>query len=435
MLESEKSAPKPEFSHAADAYLRGSRGLKGSSAIAFAEVAQGFHAEVTVRSDGQVANGKSASELARLPIGENQVIRIITRGPDAELALTALEQAVMDGLDSEDLAEVAPELPSFDHARDTRRGRSASPGIAIAPSFVWHAPEISVPSLSEGYHKERNRLVTALIASRQELQKLVSESALHSGSLLAPLFAEQLNELDSPELLEDADVEMRKGYSAMEAFARVVQQHESSREVCDRVLQNLAGHGAQARVRQLPNHPVILIAPYLSPSDYSSLDPERIAGVVLCGDPNQNLAGKILRSREIPCLSDIGAQAESIRSGIPLILDADEGVLVLRPDANDYKTARALVQSRLERKERQRMEIEKPKRQDKTELPPHSVEYFTQVAKFAAELEIPTLEVQSEVKRAGASRELKDEIVIERPETDSSLPRKRSLWDHIFSRK
>lgn len=457
MQDNEKSLLKSENSHAADAYLRNRTGLSGASAKVFAQVANRFSSDVLVRWDRQTVNGKSAEDLAQLNVPSEQVIRIITRGKDAEPALTALEQAVMDGLEPDDADLNEPRLSGFEGVKDVRHGKPAAPGLAIASAHVWHPDEVAVSSLSEGYHKERNKILSALITSRQELQKLIAETSENDASLLASLFAEQLNQLDDPELLEDTDAELRLGLSAREAFAKVIQDHGSLHELEERVLNCLAGYGTQSRLKQLPPNPIILVARSLSPSDYSLLDPERVAGVILESDPARSLAIKLLKVRGIPCVSHMGAMEYPIRSGTPLILDGDSGLVVVKPDSEAYRAARALIRLRTEKKSQQKWEAENPKPTEAPNLPSHSIEHFAAAAKIAAELDIPGLGVsprseneirragaslnvsprgENEIRRAGASRDLPNDISIDKPDPGAGEHRrKKRMWDFFLRKK
>lgn len=456
MLENDRTLSQSENSHAADAYLRGAYGLKGPAAVAFAQIAKHFRSDVQVRFDSRLINGKSAADLARANIGTDQVIRIITRGPDAEEALTALERAVMDGLESEaDIVEEEEVLENLEGSLDVRHGTPAAPGLAIASAFVWHPPELSVNALSEGYPKERNKFLSALIVARQELQKLMVEAADFEGSLLAPMFAEQLNLLDDSELLESTDVEIRSGLSAMEAFVKVAQKISLPHDVEDRVLNILGGLSSSARMKSLPINPIILIARSIAPSDYALLDPERVAGVVLETDLSQSLALKLLKSRAIPCVSRLGASENPIRSGLPLIIDGDAGIVVVKPDAHAYRVARSLMRSRTERKDRafsvkvKAKEKEKVKEEKKSrshEIPiftAEAVDHSLAAAKIVAELDVPLrspmVDAKPEIspRRMGATRDMNEVVSID-PEVRSEAKvggRKRRMWDVFFHRR
>ncbi len=436
MLDNEKTPLKLEFPHAADAYLRGSQGLGGGAAKAFADVARGFSSDVEVRWDGHIVDGKSAVNLARLNIAEGQVIRIMTRGADAEAALTALERAVMLGLEADEDPFEAEALESLEDASDVRRGSPAAAGLAIAAAFVWQPPEISVSGLSEGYPKERNKLLSALIVARQELQKLIGEVTSLSGSLLAPIFAEQLGLLDDPDLLEETDKALRQGLSAREAFASVMQRQGSAFDVEVRVMNILGGYSSNARIKSLPPNPIILVCQTLSPSDYILLDPERVAGVVMEADLGPTIAGRLMKSRGIPCVAKLGAMDHPIRTGIPLIVDGDSGLVVVKPNAHSYKTARTLMRSRIQKNMRPAPE---PSRTKAPIFNEESIEHFSQAAKLAANLEIPASDLRFDpiVHRAGAARDLRDDLLIDRPGPSESGAKggKKTMWDRLLGRK
>ena len=67
-------------------------GLHARAAARFVSVASDYHSETEVRFAGQTANGKSIMGLMMLAASKGSRLRIITRGPDADAALAALEE-------------------------------------------------------------------------------------------------------------------------------------------------------------------------------------------------------------------------------------------------------------------------------------------------------------------------------------------------------
>ncbi|RZA13990.1 MAG: hypothetical protein EOP10_28795, partial [Proteobacteria bacterium] len=219
--------------------------------------------------------------------------------------------------------------------------------------------------------------------------------------------------------------------------ALVMQKHGSAFDVEVRVMNILSGYGSNARIKSLPPNPIILVCQTLSPSDYVLLDPERVAGVVTQADLGPTIAGRLMKLRGIPCVANIGASDRPIRTGIPLIIDGDSGLVVVKPNANSYKTARMLMRSRVQKNLRPAPE---PLR--RTEAPifnEKSIEHFSQAAKLAATLEIPSSDLPFEpiVHRAGAARELPDDLLIDRPRPSDlgSNKGKKTMWDRLLGRK
>ena len=69
-------------------------GLHARPAALFVKTSNRFKSEVWVEKDGEEVNGKSIMGLMMLAAGHGSVLIISAEGPDAEVALTALEDLI-----------------------------------------------------------------------------------------------------------------------------------------------------------------------------------------------------------------------------------------------------------------------------------------------------------------------------------------------------
>lgn len=79
--------------------IRNKLGLHARAAVKFVQLAGQFKSEITVRKDGQDANGKSIMGLLTLVAAFGMEIELEVQGPDAEQAMTALTSLVNRGFD------------------------------------------------------------------------------------------------------------------------------------------------------------------------------------------------------------------------------------------------------------------------------------------------------------------------------------------------
>lgn len=77
------------------------RGLHARASAKFVKAASQFDAHVTVSRDGQTVDAQSIMGLMMLGAGPGAVLDIAAEGPQAEAALDALEQLVVDRFDEE----------------------------------------------------------------------------------------------------------------------------------------------------------------------------------------------------------------------------------------------------------------------------------------------------------------------------------------------
>ena len=78
------------------------RGLHARASAKFVKMASGFEAEVTVSKDGHTVDARSIMGLMMLAAGPGCCIEIVAEGVDAEAALDALVELVLNRFDEEE---------------------------------------------------------------------------------------------------------------------------------------------------------------------------------------------------------------------------------------------------------------------------------------------------------------------------------------------
>jgi len=84
-----EEGPALEGYASVDDVVEGASGLHARPATAFVDVAKGFRADVRVRHDGKIANGKSLASLLALGADTGSALTVLAKGPDQEEALRA----------------------------------------------------------------------------------------------------------------------------------------------------------------------------------------------------------------------------------------------------------------------------------------------------------------------------------------------------------
>ena len=72
--------------------IKNSQGLHARPASAFVKIANKFESDVLVRKGSESANGKSIMGLMTLAANQGSLLEIEISGPDAEEAMSQLEQ-------------------------------------------------------------------------------------------------------------------------------------------------------------------------------------------------------------------------------------------------------------------------------------------------------------------------------------------------------
>jgi phosphocarrier protein FPr len=341
--------------HAAvDVMVELAHGLHARPATEFVELAKAFTSDIRVRHGDRVANGKSLASLLSIGAGSGAALTLLARGGDQDAALAALRAGVEGGLgEDEALAAGTPApaagaaparaAPAYRPAGDATAvpGVAASPGIAIGP--LWHLKRhrLVVERMAADVGAEQVRLRGALESARAELTDLHDEVAARSGVGEAAIFRAHAAFLDDPELVDGVDRTIRDGHSAGWAWRDVIDGRVAELrrvddptlaaraadlgDVGERVLRYLAA--ADDEAPQLPDHPVILLADDLTPSDTAGIDPATVVGFATAsGGPTSHTA-IIARALGIPALVGAGPALLSQLAGATAVLDGGAGTL------------------------------------------------------------------------------------------------------------
>ena len=341
-------------------------GLHARPATELVTLASGFAADVRVQHGDRVANGKSLASLLSIGAGSNARITLLARGDDQDAALAALTAAVESGLGEAAEAPGPATAPqgtihrepavAFRPAGEATAvpGVAASPGIAIGP--LWHLKRrrLVVERTAQDPGAELRRLRAALESARAELSDLHDEVAARSGEGEAAIFRAHAAFLDDPDLTAAAERTIREGHSAGWAWREVVEAQAADLrglddpvlagraadlgDVGDRVLRYLAE--ADDDAPRLPDHPVVLLADDLTPSDTAGIDPAAVVGfATAAGGPTSHTA-IIARALGIPALVGAGPALLSQTAGDTAVLDGTAGTLWVGVGESDLDAAR-----------------------------------------------------------------------------------------------
>jgi phosphocarrier protein FPr len=350
-------APDLEGYASVDVAVPGGSGLHARPATAFVDVAKAFASDIRVHHGGKVANGKSLGSLLSLGAEAGAPLTILARGADQDAALRALWEAVEAGLGEEDEPPEAasPAGTGWEPAGpgSVVPGVGAAGGIAIGP--LWHLKRrrLVVGRTARDSAVEERRLRSALESSRAGLRDLHDEVKAKSGAGRAAIFRAHEAFLDDPDLADEALRRIRSGHSAgwawretfeerAEALSRVDDPLVASRaidlgDVGERVLGFLAE--VDDDVPQLPDHPVVLVAEDLTPSDTAAIDPARVVGFcTAAGGPTSHTA-IIARALGIPAVVGAGPAALTQPDGEIAVLDGFSGALWVGLGADDLASA------------------------------------------------------------------------------------------------
>ncbi len=349
-----------------DVVIHNPTGLHARPAKVFVNTAKQFASDIRVEHGSKKANAKSMISMLTLGVERGSQIRILVEGSDEDEALSALETAISSGL-GEGETETHTSTPAAPSTQPTNgqlpppvelssnmiKGIPAAPGIAIGPIYRLQHEEIEIEETFQGASDEQERLHTAIERARVQLATLHKQMLQTASTSEAAIFEAHLEILDDPDLLDAVLERITKQQSAARAWQAAIDNRAQAmaklndpllagraadiQDVGYRVLRLLMG--ADDQQISLPDHPVVLVATDLSPSDTASLDRDKILGFcTAAGGPTAHSA-IIARALSLPAIVSAGESVLDIDNLTTVILNGTTGVLTITPDETAMRQA------------------------------------------------------------------------------------------------
>ena len=240
-------------------------------------------------------------------------------------------------------------------------GLGVSPGIAMGSAYLREGSQLTVVEyqIARGaIDGEQERIKQALRKAEQQLTKLRAKAeAIHGAAAeeLGFLLEAHLQMLKSRRLGEgiirriveesrNAEAAVAAEIAAIEEeFLRLPDPYLASRgsevrEVGRRLLRNLSDQPFAA-FGQVPEGSVIL-AEEVTPADTALMDPKLVVGFASVIGGAEGHTAIMARSLGLPAVLGVPALLAGIKAGTPIIIDGDEGRIVINPTVETLRLYR-----------------------------------------------------------------------------------------------
>jgi len=252
------------------------------------------------------------------------------------------------------------------------KGIPAAKGIAIGSGFLYRPSQLNPSRQSiQAVGQEIDRLDNALKLAANELEGIYQTAVQSVGQEAAEIFNAHLMMLKDPDLLESVEQAIRTEqinaeaafYEAAETYAEMMQALSDEyfqaraadiRDVASRVIRILGGEAAPETTLSSPS---IIIAEDLAPSDTIKFDRAYTLGFFTAQGGTTSHTAILSRALGIPAVVGAGRLPESIST---LILDGDNGKLIVDPDENTLSEYQRIQQIQSEKREQERQSSTKP---------------------------------------------------------------------------
>ncbi len=237
-----------------------------------------------------------------------------------------------------------PEKP----ADQLRRGIPVSAGVASGIVHVlkdrFDEPE-PVQVAAEEVENELERWHKALAVTRTEIQELQAAMDGGNGSVESEIFETHLLILEDCTIIKEVEKAVRDELLCVDhVYYRLMCKHMNAlrgladaylrerfldiKDVTQRVMRHLRGELLQ---QPMFGEPVIVVAHDLTPSDTVQLDRSKVLGFAIETGSTLSHAAIIARSLNLPAVVRLGPISNELHSGDRVLIDGEEGVLVIRP--------------------------------------------------------------------------------------------------------
>jgi phosphotransferase system enzyme I (PtsI) len=254
--------------------------------------------------------------------------------------------------------------PSRRPARAAQRvfsGIPASPGIVIGPAFVYAASSLafeSHPIPAARVEEEVQRFLGAVDQTKDQIRQVRSQVEEQIDLAHGAIFDSHLRVLEDPLLIETTVEDIRRERLNAEhlfhrnlqrigsLLAKIKDQHYRDRDADLLDVGRGVQHNLMGQVRQhLANldRDVVVVAHELSPSDTAQMGHSGILGFVCAtGGPTSHTA-IMAKALDLPAVLGIGDGWGAIESGDLVVVDGNEGKVILNPspeNLSQYRRAR-----------------------------------------------------------------------------------------------
>jgi phosphotransferase system enzyme I (PtsI) len=238
-------------------------------------------------------------------------------------------------------------------------GSGVSPGVVLGQALKIDRHNRLILKLQvEDADGEAGRYMRAIEAAREQLENLKSRleekmGSEHSIILDAHLLILEDRSLNAEILGIIRDSHANAEWAVMQATDRLVhayksledeyfrERHSDIEQVAERILLNLSGDRPLSW-EHLPAD-LIIAAHDFNPSSFAAMDPQKVRGLALESGGRTSHTAIISRGLRLPAVMGIQDLLASVSTGDLLLLDGDEGQVVVHPTQERIKGMRRRI--------------------------------------------------------------------------------------------
>ncbi|WP_027308402.1 phosphoenolpyruvate--protein phosphotransferase [Caloramator sp. ALD01] len=228
------------------------------------------------------------------------------------------------------------------------KGIAASSGVAIGKALVIVDKEVEIERRAiDNIEAETTKLQNAVATAKEQLEKIKEIAREKIGEDKAQVFEAHLMMLEDPEFIGAVEAQISSEsicaeYALKQTADMFISMFESMdneymreraadiRDVSKRIINILMGIET-ASIAEIDRECIIVVND-LTPSDTAQMDKEKVLGFATDIGGRTSHSAIMARSLEIPAVVGLSNVTTTVKTGDMLILDGDEGVVIVNPD-------------------------------------------------------------------------------------------------------
>ena len=311
--------------------VKNRNGLHLRPASALVAALAGFDAQLVLEKEGRCVAPDSINQIALLQVRQNDRVRLLASGPDADAALAAFKALAARDFGERPAAEAPAGTPPV---RPRVSGRIV---LWTLPDDAPAARRISAPVA------EQRRLRLAIDGTLDDLTALAALAGAKYGGEIAAIFSGHRALLDDAELYQEVCALISREQTCaewawqqvMSAMSRQYRQLDDAylraRSIdVDDILQRTLSHlRAASAPLPAPAGPAIIVSDDIFPSTVLQLDPSTVGGVCLRRGSPLSHGAIIAREAGIAFICQQGGALDAVQEGQHAVLDVAAQRLIL----------------------------------------------------------------------------------------------------------
>ena len=229
------------------------------------------------------------------------------------------------------------------------QGIAVSPGVTIGEALVLDSEGFRIPRRfveRSAVDTELARLAAAVAETTREVERNRDAIRAELGDQYAAIFEAHLAMLHDPKLQEELTSAVRdRNWWPEYAVSRTLRRYAKAFQNLDNRIAQRAHDiydleksllrsllGQRRETLAAISQPVVVLAHNLTPSETANLDRRLVKGFATeLGGPGSHTA-IVAEGLEIPAVVGVGPFLADVSGGEPVILDGNQGVIILQPD-------------------------------------------------------------------------------------------------------